>query len=174
MLSNFISRLLLIRQFSIIEGEFKILEKNFYFQPIKSLVIFQNKIEKKFNQKGLELIYDSSKEGFIELIKEMKKFAESKERFFDVLLKLITHFGFGNLEMIEINKDKKEAIVEVKNSHFAKEYIKTFGFQKKCVDYFLAGIIAGYFSEFFESKVKCREESCIAKKNLSCKFVVKK
>ncbi|MEM5852754.1 MAG: 4-vinyl reductase [Candidatus Aenigmatarchaeota archaeon] len=173
MLSSFISRLLLIRQFSILNGEFKILEKNFYFQPIKSLAIFQEKLWKKSRRVGLELIYETSKEGFVDFIRDIKRFAESREKFFNVLLNLVTHFGFGNLEIIEVNEKEKKAVVEVKNNPFAKEYVKIFGAQKKCVDYMLAGIIAAYFSEFFEKNVECEEESCIAKRNLVCKFIVK-
>ncbi|MEM7826464.1 MAG: 4-vinyl reductase [Candidatus Aenigmatarchaeota archaeon] len=174
MLSSFISKLIVVRQFSLLENEFKILGENFYLQPIKSLVAFQDKVEEKFGKKGLDLIYETSKESFVEFAKEMKKFAESEEKFFDVLLKLISHFGFGNLEIVEIDKKGRRALVEVKNNPFAKEYIKKFGFQKKCVDHLLAGIIAGYFSEFFKEKVKCEEKGCIAKKNLSCKFLVEK
>jgi predicted hydrocarbon binding protein len=172
MLSSFISKLLLLRQFSLLEEEFKILEKNFYIQPLKQLIILQRKIEEKFGKKGLKLIYETSKQSFFELSKDIGKFAGSKEKFFEALLSLMRHFGFGNVKVVEIKKNF-EAVVQVKHNPFAKEYIKLFGFQKESVDYLLAGMIAGYFSKFFKKDVNCIEKNCIAKGELYCDFIVK-
>ncbi|MEM5772703.1 MAG: 4-vinyl reductase [Candidatus Aenigmatarchaeota archaeon] len=174
MFSTFISRLILLRQFSILENEFKILGTNFYFQPINQLLIFQKKLGKNFGKKGINLIYETGKQSFIELIKDIEKFADKREKFFEVIFNFINHLGFGSLKILEINEKELKAIVEIKNNNFANLYVKKFGFQKECVDYFLAGILAGYFSKFFDKNVDCKEESCIAKKDQSCRFIIKK
>lgn len=174
MFSTFISRLILLRQFSILEEGFKILEENFYFQPLNQLLIFQNNVRKKFGKKGLDLIYETNKESFLDFIKEVERFADKKEKFLEVIFNFISHLGFGSLKILEINEKELKAIVEIKNNNFAKLYVKKFGFQKECVDYFLAGILAGYFSKFFDKNVDCKEESCIAKKDQSCRFIIKK
>jgi predicted hydrocarbon binding protein len=171
MFSTFISRLILLRQFSILEDGFKILGENFYFQPMNQLSIFQKKVEEKFGQKGLTLIYETSKQSFFEFIKKVEKFADNRKKFFDVLLNLIRQFGFGNIEVVEIKEF--QAIVQVKNNPFAREYVKLFGFQKKGVDYLLAGILAGYFSKIFDKNVECKEKTCIAKGEAYCNFIVK-
>ena len=171
MFSTFISRLILLRQFSILEDGFKILGENFYFQPLKQLIILQKKIEEEFGRKGLTLIYETSKQSFFELSKYMSKFAGRKEKFFEVLLNLVRHFGFGDIEIVEI-KEQFQAIVQIEHNPFAKEYAKKFGFQNKTVDYLLAGIIAGYFSIFFDKDVNCTEKSCIAKGEAYCNFII--
>jgi predicted hydrocarbon binding protein len=105
--------------------------------------------------------------------KDMEKFSESREKFFEVLTELVRHFGFGNIQIVEVKEKESKAAVQVKDNPFAKEYVKLFGFQKEVVDYSLAGIIAGYFSKFFDKDVDCKEEICIAKKFPICRFVVK-
>jgi predicted hydrocarbon binding protein len=174
MFSTFISRLILLRQFSILEDGFKILGENFYFQPMNQLLIFQKKVEEKFGKKGLALIYETNKQSFLEFIKEVEKFADKKEKFLEVMFNFISNFGFGSLKIVEIKEKELKVIVEAKNNIFAKEYVKKFGFQKSGVDYFLAGILAGYFSKFFDRNIECVEENCIAKKDSSCRFLVKK
>ena len=174
MFSPFISRLLLLRQFSILENEIKILGKNFYLQPIEQLVIFQRNIEKKFGKKGLDLIYESGRESFFKMSKDMEKFSESRNRFHEAMINMIKHFGFGNLEIVEIKQEELRAKIIVRDNPFAKEYVKSFGYQKNCLDHMLSGIIAGYFSNLFRKEVKCKEDSCIGKENLMCEFTVSK
>jgi len=174
MFSPFISKLLLVRQFSVLENEIKILGKNFYLQPIQQLVIFQRSVEKKFGKKGLDLIYESGMESFFRMSKDMEKFSESKNKFHEAMVNIIKHFGFGNLEIVEIKQEELRAKIIVKNNPFAKEYVKLFGYQKNCLDYMLSGIIAGHFSNFFGKKVKCKEDSCIGRKNPMCEFTVSK
>lgn len=165
---------MLLRQFSLLENEIKILGKNFYLQPIQQLVIFQKNIEKKFGKKGLDLIYESGRESFFQMSKDMEKFSESRDRFHEAMINIIKHFGFGNLEILEIKQEELKAKIIVKDNPFAKEYVKLFGYQKNCLDYMLSGIIAGYFSNFFRKNVKCREDTCIGKKDLMCEFIVSK
>ena len=156
------------------ENEIKILGKDFYLQPLQQLATLQKNLDDKFGKKGLDLLYETGKESFFKLSRDMEKFYDNKEKFYQVLSSLISNFGFGEIEIIEIKQKELKAKVKVKTNPFAKEYIKLFGFQKKAIDYLLSGIIAGYFSKFFEKNVECKEESCIGKRNQICEFVVGK
>jgi len=172
MISDFIRNLLYLRQFYLLEKEFRIFGKNFYIQPMKQLAFFQRNLEKKFGKKALNEIYEASKQSFFEICKDWKKFSTNKKTFLDAVLKLIQHFGFGEIEIVEIKEKENRASLQLKANHFAKEYLKLFGKQKSCVDYLLAGILAGFFSEYFEKEVECEEKNCIAKGETFCSFLV--
>jgi len=171
MLSVFISKLLLARQFTLSEKEFKIFNKGFYLQPLKQLAFLQKKLEEKFGEKGFQMLYETGKESFFEMSKELE--SPPRAAFLNALLSLLQHLGFGKIEIIEIKDEKQEARVKVKDNPYAKEYLKMFGVQKTPVDHLLAGVIAGYFSIYFNKDVDCTEESCIGKGNLICEFLVK-
>jgi|YelNatPaOPRAMG01_1025707.scaffolds.fasta_scaffold200037_1 predicted hydrocarbon binding protein len=173
MLSIFFRKLLLARQASIDEGEITILTKNFYMQPLYELIILQEKIKKEFGKKGLKLIYETGKVGFNDLLRRIEKFTSKKEELQSLWLSVFKICGIGNLEIIEIDREKFKAILQTNKNPFAREYLKEYGKQKEGVDYLTAGIIAGFFSRFFEKEVECEEKSCIAKGNVYCSFVVK-
>jgi predicted hydrocarbon binding protein len=173
MLSIFFRKLLLARQASIDEGEITILTKNFYMQPLYELIILQERIKKEFGKKGLKLIYETGKVGFNDLLRRIEKFTSKKEELQSLWLSVFKICGIGNLEIIEIDREKFRAILQTNKNPFAREYLKEYGKQKEGVDYLTAGIIAGFFSRFFEKEVECEEKSCIAKGNVYCSFVVK-
>jgi predicted hydrocarbon binding protein len=173
MLSIFFRKLLLARQASIDEGEITILTKNFYMQPLYELIILQERIKKEFGKKGLKLIYETGKVGFNDLLRKIEKFTSKKEELQSLWLSVFKICGIGNLEIIEIDREKFRAILQTNKNPFAREYLKEYGKQKEGVDYLTAGIIAGFFSRFFEKEVECEEKSCIAKGNVYCSFVVK-
>jgi predicted hydrocarbon binding protein len=173
MLSIFFRKLLLARQASIDEGEITILTKNFYMQPLYELIILQERIKKEFGKKGLKLIYETGKVGFNDLLRRIEKFTSKKEELQSLWLSIFKICGIGNLEIIEIDREKFRAILQTNKNPFAREYLKEYGKQKEGVDYLTAGIIAGFFSRFFEKEVECEEKSCIAKGNVYCSFVVK-
>jgi predicted hydrocarbon binding protein len=173
MLSPFISRLLLVRQFSIIEKEMKVLDENFYMQPMQHMVRMQVETKKRFGQKGLDLIYDVAKESFLGLSSDLEKFSENRGKFFDVLANVIKNMGFGEIEIVQVRPEQHVAIVQLKYNPFAKEYVKRFGFQKQNLDYHVAGMIAGYFTKFFGTEVECKEDSCMGRGQPTCKFTVR-
>lgn len=173
MLSIFFRKLLLARQARIDEGEITILTKNFYMQPLYELIVLQERIKKEFGKKGLKLIYETGKIGFNDLLRYIEKFTSKKEEVQSLWLNVLKVCGIGNLEIIEVNKEKLKAILQTNKNPFAREYLKEFGKQKEGVDYLTAGIIAGFFTRFFEKEVECEEKSCIAKGNVYCSFVVK-
>jgi predicted hydrocarbon binding protein len=173
MLSPFISRLLLVRQFSIAEKEMKMLDENFYMQPMQHLVRMQAEMEKKFGRKGLDMIYEVAKDSFIGLSNDLEKFSENRGKYFDVLANVIKNMGFGEIEIVQVTPEQHKAIVQLKYNPFAKEYVKRNGFQKHTVDYHVAGMISGYFTKFFGTEADCKEDACIAMGKPACKFTVK-
>jgi len=65
------------------------------------------------------------------------------------------------------------ATLQVKSNKFAETYRKKFGKQKP-VDLILAGMLAGFFSVYFDASVDCREEECIAQGKNFCTFFLEK
>jgi len=118
------------------------------------------------------ILYQSAKEDFFKISREMKKYAASKEIFLKYLLTLISHAGFGNVEIV--NMKETSATLQVKSNKFAETYRKKFGKQKKSVDLILAGMLAGFFSVYFDASVDCREEECIAQGKNFCTFILEK
>jgi predicted hydrocarbon binding protein len=173
MLSPFISRLLLVRQFSITEKEMKILDENFFMLPMQHMVRMQYEMIKKFGKKGFDLIYSTAKDSFIGLSDDLEKFSENRGKYFDVMANVLKNMGFGEIEIVQVTPEQHKAIVQLKYNPFAKEYVKRFGFQKHMVDYHVAGMISGYFTKFFGTEVECKEDSCIAMGKPVCKFTVK-
>ena len=169
MLSPFLSKLLLGRQLEWTEKGLKILGEDFFVQPLEFLAMLQKELEKG---KKDNILYQSAKEDFFKISREMKKYAASKEIFLKYLLALISHAGFGNVEIV--NMKEASATLQVRNNKFAETYRKKFGKQKKPVDLILAGMLAGFFSVYFDASVDCREEECVAQGKNFCTFILEK
>jgi len=169
MLSPFLSKLLLGRQLEWSEKGLKILGKDFFVQPLEFLAMLQKELEKIKKEK---ILYQYAKQDFFKISREMKKYAASKEIFLKYLLALISHAGFGNVEIVSMKE--ASATLQVKNNKFAETYMKKFGKQKKSVDLILAGMLAGFFSVYFDTSVDCREEGCIAQGKNFCTFLLEK
>jgi predicted hydrocarbon binding protein len=157
---------------SLCEKEVKIFGKNFYLQPLDQLALLQKKLEESFGKKGLELLYESTKQGFFETSKGLEGLSEVKSEFLTELHNLVKHLGFGNVKIVEVNDKECKALVKVEENPFPEEYVDAFGIKKEPVDHLLAGIIAGYFCKYFERNVDCREVSCKVEGKQYCEFVV--
>lgn len=169
MLSSFLSKLLLGRQLEWSEEGLKILGRNFFTQPLEFLVTLQKELEKSKKDK---ILYECAKEDFLKLSKEMEKHATSKEIFLKYLLALISHAGFGNVEIVSMKETS--ASLQIKKNKFAEAYRKKFGKQKKPIDLLLAGVLAGFFSVYFSTAVECREDECVAQGKNFCTFLIAK
>jgi hypothetical protein len=150
MLSSFIAKLLLARQFSINEREIRILGRGFYLQPLRQLAVLQHSLLERFGEDGLRIIYEAGKASFMELSKEMERFSADRSKFLEVIMNFIKHFGLGDAQLIKMDEKGCKARVEARENPFAKEYLKLFGVQRRCIDSLLAGVLSGFFSVFFK------------------------
>lgn len=173
MLSSFITKLLLTRQFSMSEKEVKLLGKNFYLQPLSQLVLLQEKLQEKFGEEGAKLIYEAGKASLLEMGRELQKFSSRKYELLEVMVSFLRHFGLGDIQLLRMDERECRVEIEIKENPFVKEYLKLFGVQPKCVDLLLAGMLSGFFSVFFKRGVECKEKSCMGRGNPVCMFVIK-
>jgi predicted hydrocarbon binding protein len=175
MISTFIRKLLRFEEstafkglaLSICEKEVKIFGKNFYLQPLEQLAFLQKKLEEKLGKEGLELLYQTAKEGFSNLAKELEGLSDVRSEYLIELQNLVKHLGFGNVKVIEVNDRECKGLVRVEENPFP-DLVET----KGCVDYLLAGIIAGYFCKYFEKNVECKEVACKAEGKRYCEFII--
>lgn len=161
MMSAFLKKLLFVRQFSMVDGKIEMLGKREIMLP--SNFIFQIQL----NTKNM---YEISKKSSYESMKEFgDKMGNSEEGLIKNLKDIYETFGFGQFELVDLKNDKKQAIIEIKDSSIAKEYSKTKkGKGPKCD--MLAGILAGMFSYVFGSDVDATETKCLSTGNPYCIF----
>ena len=119
-------------------------------------------------------VYGKMKDVFIEEIKQLgKKIGETDEGTIKTLQELFDIYGLGELIIEDIDNKSKQAIVEIKDSTIADEYIeKKRAHSKAGVCAITAGVIAGMFSYIFGKEVDCVEQKCKASGNTNCVFNV--
>jgi len=81
----------------------------------------------------------------------------------------IKQIGLGIIEIEEINSEKLEATVKIHQSSECELFKKS----KKPESHFIRGIMAGWISQLFKSKVEVTEVKCIAKGDPYCQFKIK-
>jgi predicted hydrocarbon binding protein len=83
--------------------------------------------------------------------------------------------GWGKLKILEIENDKKNptsAKIECRNSTLAKYYLAQKDIQKKGVDYFMKGELAGGVEPLLNKQVKTEEVECISKGEPRCLYSI--
>ncbi len=77
--------------------------------------------------------------------------------------------GNGIFQIALFNPSEQKFMIKVEST-YALIYKKIFGFQKKAVDVYLAGMIAGALSFIYEQKFKVEEKYCIVQGKNECLF----
>jgi len=167
MISSFFKKLLLTRRIEIDNGNFKVFDKNFMLGSLQSFVFLREDMKKK---KSLDTLYKFGEEISKEIYDYIKKFGGGKEEICRFWLNMINLAGFGEIEIIEVKDKEYEAIINCKNSPIAEQYSKSS--KEELVDEILAGMIGGFFSNWFGKSVACEEITCIAKGNKYCQFKI--
>lgn len=80
--------------------------------------------------------------------------------------------GFGTTKIVLLNK--QNILIKNINSSIAKQYSKSFHEDKKCADYYLAGIYSGVLSAYFKEEISISEEKCVCKNSPECVFTLGK
>ena len=165
MISAFLKKLLFVRQFSIEDGKIEMLGGREVMLPSSFIFAIQDNKD----------IYEISKKLTFEKIKELgDKIGSSEDGLIRNVKDIYETFGLGPLEIINLKNKEKEAIIAIKDSTIAKEYLKLKKQSKgpQCV--LIAGILAGMFSYLFESDVNAIESKCSCSGSPYCLFNIKK
>ncbi len=122
---------------------------NFFLLNIPFLIVPREILSSISAQKNPELhrvIYSSVKEGVRDkLAKQFNlDFGLKGEKSLHLLEQFFTASGWGLVENVDVDLEKKQAIVSVKNSPIAAELRGKVDWE---VDHFLRGILAGIFSQ---------------------------
>lgn len=166
MISSFLSKLLMTRQAIFLEEEIKILDLNYFMQPILGMVKLQNELERKDIMRRFGYL---ASESVVEHFK--RRFAIPEEKIMDSWTKLFGLSGFGKLDIISSEKDK--TILKVSENSFAKAYVQEYGLQKEPVCHFLCGVFENLMESVSGKPAICKEMGCIGKGNGVCTFEVK-
>ena len=137
-LSAFVKKLLFARQFEIDSGKVNVLGKR--------KVMLDPEFIQKIKDK--DMVYRLSKESIKDNAEYFKKhMGIHGERLLDFFLHIFETQGFGNIDIINMNKDKKTASFSLSNSPFRDN------------NTLVAGSLAGMLCVLFNSDVDVEETS---------------
>lgn len=169
MLNTFYDKFIITNSIKYKNNNFYLLQMPFIITPID---IFTGMILNNDKNTNIELYESVKKSMKTEILKSFDKtFGINKEKKIKLIEDYFTASGWGKIEHLKIDLEKKQALIIVENSPFA---IKLKGKTKNPVDHYLRGIIAGLMEEAFQEKVECIETECKAIGNSTCKFIVKR
>ncbi len=130
-------------------------------------------IREKFGSAGEALLYYIGFEAGKGFAKIHKEFAEKiglrnpLRIYEEISQKFFQWAGFGIIEILKLQSNYSEIII---HNSFECEIVKNQ--LDKPYSSLIRGILAGTFTELFDTEFKCKEENCIAKGDKACKFVI--
>ena len=186
MLSPLLQKLLFVRQFSIDNGKIDIFGSRYIMLNASALVELQNIDETKIYMAGRESsfagmknlvehvkVYNKIKDLFLRNIAELgRKIGATDEGMIKTLQDIFNLYGLGSLEIIELDNKNKKAVIKIKDSSIAQEYVKKNGKSKNPVCTLTAGVLAGMFSYIMNQKIECIETKCLAQGASECVFKI--
>jgi len=186
-LSPILKKLLFVRQFGIDEGKINLLGDSEIMLNASALLELQEidstklySLAKKSSFKNLgsfvehAQVYDKVRDVFIDNIKKLgDKIGETSEGTIKTLQEIFNVYGLGEMYIQDIDNHNKEALVSIKNSTIAEEWVKKYrkhSLMPTCT--LTSGIIAGMFSYIFQKEVDCMEGKCKSMNSSYCVFKV--
>lgn len=173
--SLFVKKLILHKCLKYENGTFSIWDVPMFFFPYEAFCFTQNKFTENLGEDFNKLLYIC---GFIQsyngtkvLIKKFGMKAEKKE-FFDQITSQAHMTGQGSFDIISEDKEKDMFVVENSINPIAKEYLEMYKKQENCIDYYIAGLMAGGFSGIYDKNYVTIEKECIAKGDPKCIFEI--
>ncbi len=169
---SFVDKLLFSRQLKFEQGRLTIFDQRVLIVPVELILAIIEKctVDRKFER----LIYDVMKESVYNFCKTLaKRRAVKPKEMVQILINLAEMNGYGKLELIKLDFEKREAVFHMRNlpsellTHDSK-------FRRKVVDRYWAGMIAGGASWIFGEDVDATETRCVADGKESCEFVIGK
>jgi predicted hydrocarbon binding protein len=167
MLNDFIKRLLMMRQFSIENGKIELL-KDSQLLVNSDLITQLGLIDP---EKFYKLVKENVKEKTISYTKVMGSTPSMIS--VESLKSLFESLGIGSLQIQDINKTEKRALIKITNSAIALSHIEKKIKSKEPVCNYVSGVLAGAFSAIFEKDVNCKELNCMVLGSKQCEFVIR-
>jgi predicted hydrocarbon binding protein len=166
MLSEFIKRLLFARQFFIINGKIEILGDREIMMPPDFILELQDMDEAK--------VFAMIKKHTMEHLKILtKKVGASGEGLFKSVQDFHETFGYGEIQIVDLDNKLKRAIVRVKDSPLSAAYLKKYNKKSsKPVCKSIEATLSGAFTFLFEKDVEAKEKSCVGQGKDFCEFVI--
>jgi predicted hydrocarbon binding protein len=166
MLSDFLKKLLFVRQFSVTDGKVEILGVRNLFVSSDPIFRLQLKFPKEVSAFFRDALKKDAAKYFVHL-------GASKESFPAVAKGLFELSGLGQFRIVDLDSKGKKAIVEIYGSP-VKDYYAENGLRPKAATCAItAGILAGIFSYYFDSDVAAAEKRCSSLGDTCCQFIIK-
>src|SRR3989338_4885498 len=186
MLIQLLQKLLFVRQFSIDNGKIELLGGKYIMLNASALLELQSIDETKIYMLAKESslsgmknlvehakVYNKIKDLFLRNIAELgRKIGATDEGMIKTLQDIFNLYGLGSLEIIELDNKNKKAVIKIKDSSIAQEYVKKNGKSKNPVCTLTAGVLAGMFSYIMNQKIECIETKCLAQGASECVFKI--
>ncbi|MFH0876188.1 MAG: hypothetical protein V1859_09700 [archaeon] len=141
MFSGFLKKLLFAREFSIIDGEVKVLGNRYIMLPAELLF----SAIKELDEKEIE----SFSTNFIKNL--MPRLAASGEGNITFITEIFDIYGLGKLSIEDINPKNKKAVLVLQDFPVLKNEKKNEIFLKLA-----SSILVSYFSEFFHKRLSVK------------------
>ncbi len=185
--SPILKKLLFVRQFDIDQGKINLLGDREIMLHASAILALQEIDETKLYQAAKESsiknmsgavehakAYGHVREVFVAEIAELgKKIGQTDQGTIKTLQDIFNVYGLGEMVIQQLENTTKQAVVVIKDSAMADEYIKKRKAKSKDpVCAVVAGVIAGMFSFIFGKEVECLEQKCKAQGNGYCLFKV--
>lgn len=161
------------------EGKFFLLGMNAWISAAFSCVFLQRLLEEKVDLQQIQQLYYAhgqfqAREGvriFNKRFGYPKTFSE-RAALLDLHLGQFTVTGTGQYQWVLKDMQNKEFIVSG-ISPLAEEYGKYFSTDRRPIDHFIRGLMAGFISETIGEELYCFESTCIAHGKPQCTFIIK-
>jgi len=167
------AKLLMGNALKLEQGEIKIFNLPVIMMPADIQVHLLKKTVDLFGvEKGLSLIYNSSKEGNKTYCSGLlKNTAARGNELSKLYVDIVTLGGYGTAEIIKFDFEKKVVICRFYNSPIANRYKEIFGSPNFPVDAITLGLFAGSYGTLFNNDYDAIETKCVALGDPYCEFV---
>ncbi|RJQ17144.1 hypothetical protein C4573_03765 [Candidatus Woesearchaeota archaeon] len=166
MLNPFIQRLMLMRQFSMDNAKITLLKQEQFLVDTDFISLVQEMHPKEF--------YDVVKKNAQEKVTAYTQvLGSSPENISEETLKsMFGTLGFGNVQIMQLNKEKQRVFLKLLDSPIVASYKKMKKKSKEPVCIFISAVLAGAFQAIFKKNVECKETDCTIIKGDGCHFIV--
>lgn len=166
MLNEFIKRLLMMRLYTMEPSRIELLKQEQFLIDTDFIAQVQDCEPDNF--------YAMVKKNAMQKTKDYTKVLGSSAPNIseDTLQALFGALGFGNIQIMQLNREKKHVFLQLLDSPIVKAYKKMKKKSAKPVCLFVSAVLAGAFSAILEKDVNCEEKSCAIKGGKKCDFVI--
>ncbi|MCU0642204.1 MAG: 4-vinyl reductase [archaeon] len=186
-LSPILKKLLFVRQFSIDNGKIDLLGGREIMLNASAILELQDIDETKLYDLGKKSgfksisgavehakVYKKMKDVFIDEIADLsKKIGQTDEGTIRMLQDIFNVYGLGEMSIQKIDNRGKEALVAVRESTIAQEWVSKYKKHSKSpVCTLTAGVLAGVFSYLMGKQIDCVETQCLAQGKSYCLFKI--